>query len=139
MPKGPRTKALVWVVRPGDDAPEVLLLQRTPKRGGAWHPVTGKADKDEAPDKAALREALEETGLHGTLQDLRWAHAFETDRGPMLEHCFALHVRMGSEPKLSDEHVAHRWVPLAAAKRELEWPSHLHSLDLLEQALARKT
>ena len=129
--KRPRDKALVWIVRPGALGPEALLLQRPP------HPGTGKADRDEAPDRAAAREALEETGLAGPLLDLRWAHAFETSRGPMVEHCFLLRVDAGAEPRISDEHVAHRWLSLEEAWEALEWDAHRDTLRLVRDALSK--
>ena len=132
-----RAKALVWIVRPGPGGPEVLLLQRPAHRGGGWHPVTGKADRDEPPERAAAREAEEETGLSGLLVDLRWAHAFESPRGPMVEHSFLLRVDEGAAPRLSDEHVAFRWQPLAEARQALEWEAHRHTLALVASFLER--
>lgn len=133
--KPPRNKALVWIVRPGAQGPETLLLQRPPHRGGGWHPVTGKARREEPPEQTAARETMEETGFSGPLVDLRWAHAFETGRGPMIEHCFLLRVEGSAEPKLSSEHVAHRWLSLEAAKQALEWEAHRHTLQLVVEAL----
>lgn len=135
--KRPRDKALVWIIRPGAGGPEALLLQRPPHRGGGWHPVTGKADRGESPELAAAREAREETGLSGPLVDLRWAHAFETPRGPVIEHCFLQRVAGSAEPRLSDEHVAHRWLSLEEAWEALEWDAHRHTLRLVRDALAK--
>jgi 8-oxo-dGTP pyrophosphatase MutT (NUDIX family) len=135
--KRPRDKALVWVVRPGAAGPEALLLQRPVNRGGGWHPVTGKAGRDESPELAAARESEEETGLTGPLIDLRWAHAFETSRGPMIEHCFLMRVGGDAEPRLSEEHVAHRWLSLEEAWEALEWDAHRQTLRLVRDALAK--
>src|SRR5919202_2686810 len=76
-----RSKALVWIVRQGAGGPEVLLLQRPPRRGGGFHPVTGKAAEGETVAEAAAREAREETGLTGELVDLGFEHEFVSSNG----------------------------------------------------------
>lgn len=129
-----RVKALVWVLRDGPGGPEALLLRRPPARGGGWHPVTGKADRDEAPEAAAAREAREETGLGGPLLDLRWSHAFETPRGPMVEHSFLLRAARDARPRLSEEHVEFLWAPIDEARSKLEWDAHRRSLELAAHA-----
>jgi ADP-ribose pyrophosphatase YjhB (NUDIX family) len=102
-----RLKALVWIVRPSQGGPEVLLLQRPARRGAGEHPVTGKADPGESAIDCAAREASEETGLTG---DLR--------------------VPRDAEPRLSDEHVAARWVTPKEARAVLGWEAHREALDL---------
>ena len=44
-----RVKALVWILRPGLNGPQVLLLERPERRAGGEHPVTGKAEPGESP------------------------------------------------------------------------------------------
>jgi 8-oxo-dGTP pyrophosphatase MutT (NUDIX family) len=135
-----RLKALVWVLRPGPHGPEVLLLELTQRRGGGHHPVTGKADEGESAASCAEREAFEETGLRGDLHDLGFSHSFEDSRrGRRLdEHAFLLAVDAGSEPRISSEHVAARWVEPADARAALQWPAHRESLDRALQAWARR-
>jgi 8-oxo-dGTP pyrophosphatase MutT (NUDIX family) len=126
-----RRKALVWVLRPAAGGAEVLLLLRPARRGGGLHPVTGKADGAESFAAAAAREVEEETGLSGPLVDLRFAHQFEVPgRGAFSEAAFLLSAPAGVEPRLSDEHVGHRWVTPAAARALLEWAAHRESLRL---------
>ena len=48
----------VWAV------PEVLLVKRADN--GEWTPITGIADPNEEPHDCAVREVLEETGVHVT-------------------------------------------------------------------------
>ena len=128
---GPRLKALVWIVRPGRQGAEVLLLERPAKRGGGHHPVTGKADEGETPHACAVREAFEETGLRGDLHDLQFAHSFDDPRRRSLrEHAYLLSVVGGSEPRISSEHVAARWAEPADARAALEWAAHREALDL---------
>ena len=140
MARAPREKALVWIVRPTElGMPEVLLLERPQRRGGGLHPVTGKADPGEHPMAAAEREALEESGLAGKLIALDYSHVYDdARRGQMREHAFLLRVVVNSEVKLSDEHVAHRWVPAHEVDALLEWPAHRQTLRLALIAWSRQ-
>ena len=62
MPYFPGTKVAVIVFILTDD--KVLLTQRSLDPGkGKWALPGGFADHDEAPESAAIREVLEETGL----------------------------------------------------------------------------
>ena len=155
MNRRTRHKALVWVVRPvaasrarlaaadlavppGPGpvlAPEVLLLQRPDGRGGGLHPVTGRAERGEAPLVTAAREAREETGLDGALHDLGFLHEFTATRPGKretrwIEHAFLLAVAPGSEPTLSGEHIAARWEPGPEVPALLEWAAHREALRL---------
>ena len=92
----------------------VLLLRRTPERGGFWQIVTGRIEPGESPLQTAAREAREETGFSlriGDLRDLDYAHSFALgSRVPPLvvqETAFAAEVQ--GEARLSVEHDAHRW------------------------------
>jgi 8-oxo-dGTP pyrophosphatase MutT (NUDIX family) len=139
-----RGKALVWVTRPGPlpHGHEVLLLERPRDRGGGLHPVTGKADGRETPAQTAAREAREETGLSGALTDLSFEHRFiaaKPGKRPVewVERAFLLEVPAGSEPRLSEEHVARKWVALGEVAAFLEWAAHRESLALLVDLLGR--
>lgn len=126
----PRLKALVWILRPTPRGPEVLLLRRPERRGGGWHPVTGKGDKGEEVAVTAAREAFEETGLRGDLEDLGLRHAFAGNRREFEEHAYWLRVPASAEPRLSDEHVEHRWAAPDDALAAVEWPTHREALAL---------
>jgi 8-oxo-dGTP pyrophosphatase MutT (NUDIX family) len=122
-----RTKALVWILRPG---PQVLLLRRPERRGGGEHPVTGKAEKGETPAECAEREAFEETELRGRLVDLKFRHRYEGKSKRYEEHAFALIVPQAAEPVLSSEHDGARWVSPKEAFAALAWPAHREALQL---------
>jgi len=124
-------KALVWVLRPGKGGAEVLLLQRPARRGGGLHPVTGKAEEGEQPLAAAAREALEETGLEGSLSDLGFVHEFTTHKGRLAEeHAFLLVALPRAQVKISDEHDGFVWVDVEAARAAVSWQAHRDSLEL---------
>ncbi|MFL5311356.1 MAG: NUDIX domain-containing protein [Myxococcales bacterium] len=133
-----RWKALVWIVRQGGSGTEVLLLQRPPRRGGGFHPVTGKAEEGEPIAAAAAREAEEETGLTGDLFDLGYVHDYLSSGGKHFrEHAFLLRVPPpGRAVQLSDEHEGFSWVPPDSARAAVSWPAHREALEL---ALARFT
>jgi 8-oxo-dGTP pyrophosphatase MutT (NUDIX family) len=130
-------KALVWVVRPASDGPQVLLLSRPARRGGGEHPVTGKAHAGESPAECARREAWEETGLEGELVPLGLVHRYQGRKGPIEEHTFLLRAAPGAEPRLSDEHVAFRWASTEEARAAVDWPAHRNALDLALAAWAK--
>ena len=106
------------------DDGRVLLLQRAPDRGGFWQILTGRIEPGESPLAAAAREIHEETGYAPRLEEVRaldCAHAFALgDRTPPLfahETPFVLELPAGApEPRLSAEHVAHRWCTPAEAE-----------------------
>jgi lipoyl(octanoyl) transferase len=93
----------------------VLLMQRAPARGGFWQILTGRIEVGESEIAAVAREIHEETGFNPELEavkPLRYAHSFALgDRIPpfVIEET-AFTARVSGEPRLSDEHVAHRWV-----------------------------
>jgi lipoyl(octanoyl) transferase len=127
----PRQKALVWILRDGLQGPEALLLERTARRGGGFHPVTGKVERGESLREAAAREAEEETGLTGPLTELDHRYEYAGKHGALfVEHAFLLRAPTGSEPRLSGEHSAHRWVPALEADALLEWATHRETLRL---------
>ena len=143
-PSKVRGKALVWVIRPGPvpRSHEVLLLERPRHRGGGLHPVTGKADARETPAQTAAREAREETGLTGALTDLGFEHRFtaaKPGKQPVdwVERAFLLQVPAGSEPRLSEEHVARKWVALGEVAALLEWAAHRESLKRAVELVRR--
>ncbi len=63
----PKVAVVVFIVQ--DD--KVLLIKRAGDPGkGKWALPAGFVDHDEAPEDAAIRETLEETNLHVTLEAL---------------------------------------------------------------------
>jgi 8-oxo-dGTP pyrophosphatase MutT (NUDIX family) len=66
MPAEPRLAASVVLLRGGDDALELLLVQRTPHArfmGGVWVFPGGAVDAGETLEQAALRELAEEAAV----------------------------------------------------------------------------
>jgi lipoyl(octanoyl) transferase len=120
----------VSVVPIGADG-RVLLLRRSAERGGFWQPVTGRVEKGEAPEAAARRELLEETGADAAVEPLGYRHAFALDPslnrvrpGALVvveETAFAARLPPGFEVRLSDEHAEHAFVPAGEALARLRF------------------
>jgi 8-oxo-dGTP pyrophosphatase MutT (NUDIX family) len=118
----------------------ILLLKRTPQRGGFWQPVSGRVEgRDGSFPAAVRREVLEETGfrLAGPLEDLDWSYAFPGRDGRTWRvHAFAAELPGPSPPTLSDEHTEWAWLAPAEALRTLSLPDNR---DALRRLLARRS
>ena len=119
----------------------VLTLQRAPdgKRPGSWETVYGKIDAREKPEKAAVRELGEETGLeveslYNVTVSNFYLHASHT-----IQMCitFAAFVREDAEVILSDEHQRYEWLSLEEACERFTWPREAHALRDAHHLLAR--
>lgn len=100
----------------------VLLLRRGPGTkhfSGTWELPGGKPARGEAFDRAALLEAIEETGLDVELDGV--AGATEASVPGLRVAALVLTARaLSSQVTLSAEHDAYRWVtPAQAAKLAL--------------------
>jgi lipoyl(octanoyl) transferase len=109
----------VTAVRRGPAGPEILLLRRTPERGGFWQPVTGRRQPGESGHTAATRELEEETGARLPVRSLEYRHSFAFGDvvPPALveEEAFAAEWPHGVEVRPGPEHDAAEWVPPADA------------------------
>lgn len=113
MQPGPEPVETVSVVVVNETRDRVLLLERTPEKGGFWQPVTGRVDAGERPDRAAVRELKEETGLEAPTQPIDSPHAFAWGTsGPRVarEFPFIARVSQSAPIVLSAEHVRSEWV-----------------------------
>ncbi len=118
----------------------VLLLKRSPARGGFWQPVTGRIEPGEAPIEAARRELREETGADVPVEPLGYKHGFGIDpvlmRSPdgrvrvAVEEAFVARLPPGFEPRLSDEHVEAAFVPAAEAAVTPRFPGPRRAIRL---------
>jgi lipoyl(octanoyl) transferase len=101
------------------DGRQVLLLRRTPDRGGFWQPVTGRLEAGETPLQAAVRELEEETGFTAPVRPLGYRHAFAwgVAAPPRVawETVHLAEVPAGTPPRLGEEHDAFEWLDLKAA------------------------
>jgi 8-oxo-dGTP diphosphatase len=104
-----------------DDAGCVLLLQRAANSKsdpGMWEFPGGKPDAGETFDAALIREVREETGLEATIDRPLGTGEMELPQVRVVILFLAASVR-GHDVRLSSEHEAAAWVPVA---KLVEWP-----------------
>ena len=97
---------------------QVLLVKRADNH--AWTPVTGIVEPGENPADCAVREVLEETGIHAVARRLAWGHVTRPivhangDHAQYLDHVFRMDWVSGGEPfPADDESLDARWFDLA--------------------------
>jgi 8-oxo-dGTP pyrophosphatase MutT (NUDIX family) len=122
----------VYVIRRNGGDWRVLTLQRAPdtKRPNSWEMVHGKIDADERPERAAVREVREETGLEiDALYNLAvnpfYLHESQTVQ---LAIVFTAFVADDSQVVLSEEHQGYEWLSLDDACSRFTWPRAAHAL-----------
>lgn len=114
-----REHEVLVVVRRGE---QVLVLERSPARGGYWNLVAGGVEAGEAPADAAARELVEETGLVADVQALAVELSYAGASGPVRLDAFVADAPSGWEPSLDDEHVSYRWCTAREAVALLAYP-----------------
>lgn len=97
---------------------EVLLVERSDN--GQWAPVTGIVDPGEHPEVAAVREALEETGVVCEVEALVGVNVtppithVNGDLAQYLDHTYLCRYVSGEAHVGDDESLSVRWCPLDA-------------------------
>jgi len=95
----------------------VLLVKRADNQ--AWTPVTAIVEPGENPADCAVREALEETGIHAVARRLAWVHVTRSivhangDRAQYLDHVFRMDWVAGEPFPADDESLDARWFDLS--------------------------
>lgn len=106
------------IVREGPDGRELLLVRRSDN--GQWTPVTGIADPGEDVDTAAIREALEETGVRIEVDRVTWVETLAPqtydngDRCQFFDTCLLAHPVGGRAHVGDEESTAVGWFPVSA-------------------------
>jgi 8-oxo-dGTP pyrophosphatase MutT (NUDIX family) len=133
-----------WIYRAGSSGHEVLLVRRSPGRilAGLWQCVSGSLDEGERVAVGALREVAEETGFGPAeieaFYDLDLVNQFHEPSydAIVVAAVFAVRVRPGSEPALSHEHDAARWLTVDEAHRFVVWPGYRTAIERIRDDLA---
>jgi type II secretory ATPase GspE/PulE/Tfp pilus assembly ATPase PilB-like protein/8-oxo-dGTP pyrophosphatase MutT (NUDIX family) len=131
----------VYVIRHNAGDWRILLLQRAPdaSRPGSWELVYGKIDAGERPERAAVRELNEETGLdikalYNVTVNSFYLHATQTIQMSIV---FAAFVDDNSEVTLSEEHQRFEWLSVDEACERFTWPRAARGLRDVHHLLAR--
>jgi len=130
-------KVQVWILIDLPNKQAVLLLKTSPQRGSFWQPVTGSVEKEESDLTAALREAMEETGLkivREQLQALNYGFSFFRGSEQIEETVFFVKLNGTTEPAImldNREHSEFKWCSLKQAMVDLKFDSNRKALSLL--------
>jgi 8-oxo-dGTP pyrophosphatase MutT (NUDIX family) len=95
---------------------QVLLVKRSDNL--AWTPVTGIVEPGENPADCAVREVLEETGIHVVARRLAWVHVTRPmvhangDHAQYLDHVFRMDWVDGEPFPADDESLDACWCDL---------------------------
>jgi 8-oxo-dGTP pyrophosphatase MutT (NUDIX family) len=114
------------VYRREGDAVEVALASRRTRRGElAWGLPKGLIEEGEAPETAAVRETLEETGLEAELEqplgEISYFYVWEGERVAKVVHFFLLRQTGGDVANHDFEMEDVVWFPLAEAERKASY------------------
>ena len=121
------------------DSASYLLLQRSKGEEvypDLWQFVTGAIEQNETAIEAAIREVREEASLEcAALWVVPYVNIFYEHRKERisLSPLFAMQVRPGIRPVLSDEHMHFDWLSYEDALRRLVWPGQREGLRIVQE------
>jgi 8-oxo-dGTP diphosphatase len=108
---------------------EVLLVKRRfEPRAGAWCVPAGFMEYGETPERCAVREAREETGLDVRLTGLFGVYAGFDD--PRVRAVLILYTaeRRGGRLRAGDDAIEARWFPLTRLPQAIAFHAHRRAL-----------
>lgn len=122
------------VYRREGDVLEIALAARRTRRGElAWGLPKGAIEVDEAPEQAAVREVLEETGLEaeieGDLGTIRYFYVWEGVRVRKQVRFFLMRATGGDVSRHDEEMEEVRWFPLRRARKRTAYRGEREVLE----------
>lgn len=129
---------------------QILLLERA-AHAGYWQSVTGSQEDGESLLETARREVAEETGICGSMQQLKdwetsntfeifaeWRHRYALGITHNTEHVFSFEVPATQPVTLApNEHLNFQWTPWReAAEKCFSW-SNRDAILMLTDKVAR--
>ena len=111
------------LVRSVGGRPHLAAIRPQGKPAGTWALPKGAIDPGEKPEETAVREAFEETGVHGTvvekLGDIRYVYTWAGERVFKVVSFYLLRAGRGRIGAIEDamrvEVAEARWLPLEEA------------------------
>jgi 8-oxo-dGTP diphosphatase len=109
----------------------LMVRRRWPPAEGAWCLPAGFMEYGESPERCAVRETREETGLRVRLRSLFGVYAGMVD--PRVRAVLILYTaeRTGGRLRAGDDATAARYFPLSRLPREIAFAAHRRALDEL--------
>jgi ADP-ribose pyrophosphatase YjhB (NUDIX family) len=116
------------VILPGP-AGILLVRRRFDPAAGAWCLPAGFMEYGEAPERCAVRELLEETGVRARLTGLFGVYAGFDD--PRVRAVLILYtaVRTGGRLRAGDDAIEARYFPLSRLPRRIAFAAHRRALE----------
>lgn len=124
---------------------QTLLVRRAnPPDAGLWGFPGGKIEYGETVEAAAIRELLEETGVHAEAQDVITALDVlaRSDDGKLQQHYILIAVRcrwLSGLPVAGDDALDARWFPIADLHpAQIDMSADVDVIARCAEALARQ-
>lgn len=113
----------------------LLVRRRYPPAEGAWCLPAGFMEYGESPERCAVRETREETGLDVRLLSLFGVYAGMDD--PRVRAVLILYraERIGGRLRAGDDAIAVRWFALTKLPRRIAFAAHRKALAELRQVV----
>lgn len=115
----------------------LLVRRRWPPAEGAWCLPAGFMEYGESPERCAIRETREETGLEVELDALFGVYAGMDD--PRVRAVLILYTarRIGGRLRAGDDAIAVKWFPPAKLPARIAFAAHRKALRELTAAFER--
>lgn len=115
----------------------LLVKRKFPPRAGAWCLPSGFMEYGETPERCALRELHEETGLEGSLDGLFGVYAGRDD--PRVRAVLILYSaeRAGGRLRPGDDAIEARFFPVTRLPKEIAFEAHRRALAEFVRARSR--
>ena len=113
----------------------LMVRRRFDPRAGAWCLPAGFMEYGETPERCALRELKEETGIVGKIGQLFGVYAGHDD--PRVRAVLIVYTagRRGGRLKPGDDAIEARFFPLGRLPKQVAFASHRHAIAEFEQTL----
>jgi len=117
---------------------EVLLLKRSPDRGGFWNVVNGTFEFNETIPQCRERELFEEAGIENTLRwsdELnRFSFMYQNDY-IIVVLVYAAEVPPDQEVTINEEHTEYKWVSFDEAIKMMKFEDDKRGLQICRDRL----